>query len=238
MDSPIDGEIIHVGKRWPFDRIPAGSGQKRRETENVSLLDLRRMPRAAIQGDQKALRRQRATGPGKAQKEKTGEMTVLEKFKKISERLSGWLEWVGIAGILLMMVITCVDVIGAKLFLAPVFGALDIVMLAQLVAISFAGASAYIIGRHVQVEFFVAILPRRAQAVVDAFVLLLGFAFFVVVVWRLFVFGYSFQTGGEVSPTLRWPLHPFAYGAAFAIVPLCSLLLFDFFISIERVFKK
>ena len=163
---------------------------------------------------------------------------MLEKFKKINQSFSGWLAWVGLAGILLMMVITCVDVIGAKIFLTPVFGALDIVMIAQLVAISFAGAATYILGRHVQVEFFVAILPKRAQAVVDAFILLLGVIFFALVVWRLVVYGYSFQTGGEVSPTIRMPLYPFAYGAAFAIVPLCLLLLSDFFISIRRVFKK
>ncbi|MBN2125799.1 MAG: TRAP transporter small permease [Deltaproteobacteria bacterium] len=165
-------------------------------------------------------------------------MTVVEKLKKMSERLSGWLEWVGLAGILLMMVITCVDVFGAKLFLAPVFGALDIVMLAQLVAISFSGAAAYILGRHVQVEFFVAILPKRAQALVDGLMQLLGFLFFAVVVWRLLVFGYSYQTGGEVSPTLRMPLHPFAYGAGIAMISLCLLLLFDFFISIKKVFEK
>ncbi len=163
---------------------------------------------------------------------------MLEKFKKMSQSLSGWLEWVGFVGILLMMAITCVDVIGAKVFLKPVFGALDIVMLAQLVAISFAGAATYIIGRHVQVEFFVAILPERAQALVDVFVQFLGFAFFAVVVWRLIVYGYSFQTGGEVSPTIRLPLHPFAYGAAFAVIPLCLLLLFDLLISIKRFLKK
>ncbi|MFZ7113045.1 MAG: TRAP transporter small permease [Desulfatiglandales bacterium] len=163
---------------------------------------------------------------------------MLEKFKKITETFSGWLEWIGVVGILLMVAITCVDVIGAKVFLTPVFGALDIVMLAQLVAISFSGAATYVLGRHVQVEFFVAILPRRAQAVVDAFMLLLGFAFFVVVVWRLFMYGHSFQTGGEVSATIRMPLHPFAYGAAFAIVPLCLLQVCDFLISVKRVFEK
>ena len=163
---------------------------------------------------------------------------MLEKFKKINQRFSGLLAWVGLVGILVMMVITCVDVIGAKVFLTPVFGALDIVMIAQLVAISFAGAATYILGRHVQVEFFVAILPRRAQAVVDAFILLLGFVFFGLVVWRLIAYGYSFQTGGEVSPTIRMPLYPFAYGAAFAIVPLCLLLLSDFLIAIKRMVNK
>ena len=58
---------------------------------------------------------------------------------------------------LLMMVVTCIDVIGAKVFLYPLVGSIDIVKLSQLVAISFAAASALILGNHVQVEFFIVI---------------------------------------------------------------------------------
>jgi len=95
---------------------------------------------------------------------------VLERFEKFNRLLSSWFEWIGLAGLLVVMFITCIDIIGAKIFLHPVFGALDIVMLAQLVAISFAAAFALILGRHVRVEFFVTRLPRCAQAVIDSIV--------------------------------------------------------------------
>ena len=83
------------------------------------------------------------------------------------------IEWVGLAALLLMMVITTLDVLGTKLFLTPVFGAIDIMMLAQLVAMSFAVGATLIIGLHVTVEFFVPLLPERLQAVVDCIVFLL-----------------------------------------------------------------
>jgi len=165
-------------------------------------------------------------------------MPGLEKFEKFTRRLSSWFEWIGLAGLLVMMFITCIDVIGAKLFLRPVLGAIDIVMLAQLVAISFAVASGLILGRHVQVEFFVILLPKRVQAVIECIIHLLGLSLFILIIWRLCIYGYSLQTGEEVSATARIPLYPFAYGIALASIPVCLVFLQRFLNAIVRVVKK
>ena len=163
---------------------------------------------------------------------------MLSKLEKFNRLLSGWFEWIGLAGLLTVMFITCIDVIGAKVFLKPVFGAIDIVVLGQLVAISFAAAFSLILGRHVQVEFFVAKLPRRLRAIIDGIVFLLGLILFILIIWRLCVYGYSLQTGGEVSATARIPLSFFAYGVAVASVPVCLLFFLEFLKSLTRVVKK
>jgi TRAP-type C4-dicarboxylate transport system permease small subunit len=163
---------------------------------------------------------------------------MLRKLEEFNRSLSGWFEWVGLAGLLLLMFITCIDVIGSKLFLKPVFGSIDMVMLSQLVAISFANAFSLLLGRHVTVEFFVPRLPRRAQAVTDSIVFLLALVFFILIVWRLCVHGYSFQSGGEVSATARIPLAPFAYGIAIASVPVCVVFFLEFVNSLIRIVKK
>ena len=163
---------------------------------------------------------------------------MLRKLEEFNRSLSGWFEWVGLAGLLLLMFITCIDVIGSKLFLKPVFGSIDMVMLSQLVAISFANAFSLLLGRHVTVEFFVPRLPRRAQAVTDSIVFLLALVFFILIVWRLCVHGYSFQSGGEVSATARIPLAPFAYGIAIASVPVCVVFLLRFVNSVIRIVRK
>jgi TRAP-type C4-dicarboxylate transport system permease small subunit len=165
-------------------------------------------------------------------------MTVLEKFEKFNHVLSGWFEWIGLVGLLVVMAITCIDVIGAKVFLKPVFGSIDIVMLSQLVAISFAASFALILGRHVRVEFFITRLRGRAQAVIESIVSLIGFALFVLIIWRLCVYGYSLQTGGEVSATARIPMAPFAYGIAFASVPVCLVFLSRFLNALSRMVKR
>ncbi len=165
-------------------------------------------------------------------------MAFLEKFDRFNRRLSGGFELIGLGGLLVMMVITCLDVFGGKLFRTPVYGALDIVMLSQLVAISFATAYALIIGRHVSVEFFMALLPERLQAIVDAIISFFGFTFFVLIVWRLTVYGHSLQIGGEVSATIRIPLYPFAYGIAVASIPVALIFLAQIFRAIVRMVAK
>jgi TRAP-type C4-dicarboxylate transport system permease small subunit len=163
---------------------------------------------------------------------------VLENFGKFNRQLSSLFEWIGLAAMLLMMAITCIDVVGAKIFLWRLFGAIDIVMLSQIVAIAFAASMALILRRHIQVEFIVARLPRCAQTVINIFVLLLGVGLFIVIIWQLCVLGYSFQTSGEMSQTADIPYYPFAYGIALASLPVCLVLLLDFLKSIGRMIKR
>lgn len=163
---------------------------------------------------------------------------MLGKFEKFNRRLSGWFELIGIAGLVLMMLVTCIDVIGTKLFQQPLLGAIDWVRVFQSVAIAFACAVTLIIGRHVKVEFFVAKLPKRAQAVIESIVQLLCLALFILIVWRLSVLGYSMQASGEVSATARIPRSIFAYGIALASIPVCLLFLQGLFSSLTRVVKR
>lgn len=163
---------------------------------------------------------------------------MLERFEKFNRMVGVWAEWVGFGALFFMVALTCVDVVGAKLFRLPVFGSLDVMMLAQLIAISFAAAMALIQGRHIQVEFLMPLFPKRIQALVDCLIQLFCLGLFVLIVWRLFVHGYHLQTGGEETPTARIPLSPFSYASALAIIPLCLVLLQKFLSSILRVIKN
>lgn len=165
-------------------------------------------------------------------------MTFLQKFGKFNERISLAMEWIAIAAMLLMMAITTIDVIGSKLFLKPVFGALDVMAIAQFIAMSFAVSMALILGRHVQVEFFFMLLPERAAAFVDCVVNLLGLILFVLIVWRLSVFAYDLKIDGEVSSTARLQLYPYTFAASFACIPSCLIYVHMFIDSIMRVIKK
>ena len=162
-------------------------------------------------------------------------MKTLESLEKVNRHISNALTWIGGAALLAMMVVTCVDVIGAKVFNRPIQGSIDAVMLFQLLAISFAGASTLLVDKHVSVEFFVMLLPRRVAPVVHVVIHLLGWAVFGIVVWRLSVYGYSLQEGGELSPTVRIPLYPFAYGASLASIPICNILLLNGLSSVLRI---
>ena len=165
-------------------------------------------------------------------------MTFLNRFENFNRMISGLMEWIGLFALLLIMIITCLDVVGAKLFNMPVFGSIDTVMLAQLVAISFAASMTLISGRHVQVEFFVRLLPERWQVIIDCMVNFLGCILFILIVWRLFIYGYSFQTGEEESMTAHIPLFPFVYSAAVACIPVCLVFFHQFINSIIKAVKN
>ena len=135
-------------------------------------------------------------------------MAFLEKFESFNRRISGCFEWVGVCGLLLMMVITCADVFGAKLFRQPVYGA------------------------------FVALFPTRLRAIIDTVISFFGLIFFALIVWRLAAYGYSLQTGGEVSATIRIPLYPFAYGVAVASIPVALIFLVRMLKTIVRIVEK
>jgi TRAP-type C4-dicarboxylate transport system permease small subunit len=161
---------------------------------------------------------------------------VLGKFQKFNRWLSGWFEWVGILGLLVMMLVTCLDVIGAKLFLWPVPGANDIAGLSQAL-IAFAAGITLIIGRHIQVEFLIDKLPRRAQAVIDSIITLLGVTLFILIIWRMYALGQYYQAAGEGSGSIRIPLSFFAYGFALASIPVCLVLFQQFLNSVVGVVK-
>lgn len=162
----------------------------------------------------------------------------MNRFDRFNRLAASLFEWVGLAGLLVMMFVTCIDVIGSKVFLRPVPGSIDIVMLCQLVAISFVAASALLLGRHVHVEFFITMLPPRIRDIVDCIMHFFSLTLFALIVWRLSTYGYSLFTGKEVSPTARIPLYPFAYGIALACIPVSLVLLSSFIKSLLRLIKK
>jgi len=163
---------------------------------------------------------------------------MLKKFEKFNHQLGGWLEWIGVIGILVMMFVTCIDVVLTKFFTLPIQGAIDVVQFSQLIAIAFALAITLILGRHIQVDIFISSLPRRTQGVIDGLASLFGFAFFIFVVWQLYGLGHSFQTAGEMSMSqLRFALFPFPYAIALGSIPVCLVFLQRLINALIRVVK-
>lgn len=165
-------------------------------------------------------------------------MTGMERWEKFNHKTSMGIEWIGVIALLSMMLITVVDVIAASIFTHPLSGALDMVSLAQLLCITCAVSSTLLLGGHIEVEFFALLLPKRVQLNISRIVYFLGFLLSMLIVWRLFMYGVDLQMNGEVSPTARFPLHPFAYVAAFACVPTCLVFLYSFIKSFVGVSEK
>lgn len=164
-------------------------------------------------------------------------MAGLDRLKRYNVKFSSAVEGVGIVAFIFMMLLTTADVIGAKVFLKPIPGALDLMMVAQLVSMSFALSASFIAERHVAVEFFVPLLPKTLRNVTSFFIHFLVLFLFVVMTWQVYVYGHDLKTYGEVSPTIRIQLYPYVYGAAAAFVPACLAALFNVLESLIGVFS-
>ena len=154
---------------------------------------------------------------------------LIDRVQQVNNKVITAIEYIGVAALLLIMGITCADVIGAKMFLMPVQGSLDIVMLAQTVAISFSLAATLKAGGHVSVEIVLMHMPPHLKRFMMVTIELLSLCLFFLISWQLAVYGHELMLDGEVSPTAHIPIYPFAFGIATASIPACIELFIRIF---------
>lgn len=164
-------------------------------------------------------------------------MRFQENLEQFNDKISNGAEWIGMIAFLSMMLLTTADVIGAKVFKTPIPGALDLMMLAQLICAGFALGASYIANRHVQVEFFMPLLPKLFQKIAGVFIHGLVFLFLVLMTWQMFEYGYELKSYGEVSPTIRIPIYPFCFAAAAAFIPACLVSLAKILKSVKVLIR-
>lgn len=156
---------------------------------------------------------------------------------KFIHTLSRWFERVGLVAIAAMGLATLIDVIGSKVFQRPLPGSTELTGVLQVVAIAGGLAFSMIDGRHIRVDFLLAWLPERWQAVLDVFSAILGLGFFVIAGWMTYEFGQSLLSSGTETLLIRIPLYPFAFWIALSCIPMCLVIIMDLFSSVDRMLK-
>jgi TRAP-type C4-dicarboxylate transport system permease small subunit len=149
-------------------------------------------------------------------------------------RLSEWGEWIGVGGVIIMVVVTCADVLGAKLFMAPVPGSTEIISLVQVTAIVFAVAATQRYKGHISVEMFVTTLPPRMQSLVKALTACLAAILFVLLIYEGVRLGNEYLEAGQVTATVQIPFYPFAYAFSVALFPIAVMCIVDFFQALKE----
>lgn len=154
--------------------------------------------------------------------------SVMQLVKRWAARLSIWGEWIGVGGVMIMVVVTCADVLGAKLLTTPVPGSTEIISLVQVAAIVFAVAATQRHKGHISVEMFVVKMTPRLRSLVQALTSLLGLILFSLLIFEGVRLGNRYLEAGEVTATVQIPYYPFAYAFSLALVPVAIMLLVDF----------
>jgi TRAP-type C4-dicarboxylate transport system permease small subunit len=154
---------------------------------------------------------------------------VWRKVSKISESLS---IVSGIAATFVML-LTVADVLG-RMIKHPIVGSYEIIALTGAILIGFGMPFTTASGSHVFMELLIKKLPRSIATGMNVATRILCIILFAVAGVNVFRFAGELTRAGEVSPTLKIPVYPFAY--MFGVCCFLQCLVFVF--AIFRYFEK
>jgi TRAP-type C4-dicarboxylate transport system permease small subunit len=136
----------------------------------------------------------------------------------------------GVAGaaILVMIIVTCVDVV-MRYCGSPLPGAYDIVNLAGTLTIACGLPYTTAVKGHVAIEFVYHKLGPRGRVVLDTLIRLLILVLFVVLAWQSLQYGFTLREKGQVSPTLKMPEFWVAYVVSLSCAVMVLITLHHLF---------
>lgn len=131
--------------------------------------------------------------------------------------------------LMLMVALTCAEVLLRAGFNAPIKGSVDIIGLLCALAMACALPYTSAIKGHVAVEYFFLKLGRRGRIVVDTGIRLVLAAFFVLLGWYLARYGHNLYSTGQVSQTVQLPLFWLPYVMAFCCWVMVAIKFYHIF---------
>ena len=143
----------------------------------------------------------------------------------ILQKTSKWLSVVAGTALTLMMFLTVADVVmraGGR----PIMGTYEVVGFALALVIGFGIPRVSLNRQHIYMDF-VDKLSQRNRAFMTIFTRMLCIILFALIGYSLFSIGNEFWKSGEVSPTIRLPFFPVAYGVGICCFIECFVFLFD-----------
>jgi TRAP-type C4-dicarboxylate transport system permease small subunit len=161
----------------------------------------------------------------------------MNTLERIAQSLAKNLYWVAGAAIIIMMMLTCADVV-LRYFRRPIPGTYELVCFLGSVSVAFAMAYTTIEKGHVSVSFVVDLFPKKIQDIIACLTTSFGLCLFVFVTWQSMVYANDLRLSNEVSLTLELPFYPFVYGIGFSAAIVCLILLCDLINHLKKIFDK
>ncbi len=141
-------------------------------------------------------------------------------------RVSKVLNAIGAAALTFMMFLTVADIL-MRVGGHPIVGTYEIVALSLALVIGFGIPKVSLDKGHVYMEFLLERLGPTGKAIMNTFTRLLCICLFILIGYNLFSVGNEFRVSGEVSPTIKLPFFPVAYGVGVCAFLECFVFLFD-----------
>ena len=132
-----------------------------------------------------------------------------------------------------LMLLTIADVV-LRMLGRPIVGTYELVALGGAIAIGLSLPLTSWVRGHIYVDSFVARLPRVPRAVLNVATRLLVLALVFLLGWNLLKYALDLRSAGEVTPTLRVPFFPVAFGMGLACLLECLVTIAD----IVKIFRN
>lgn len=161
----------------------------------------------------------------------------MEAFNKALTYVIKVLRLVGASALVLMMLITCADVL-FRGFDRPIIWAVDTVGFMAVLALACAMPYTQVEGGHVGVDLLVLKMSPRGQAVIDSITGTVSTVLFAVVSWQMWRYARELASKGEVSMTVQIPKAPFIYAVSICFGILCVAILADVLRNIGKAVKE
>ena len=144
----------------------------------------------------------------------------------ILQKTSKWLSVIAGTSLTLMMFLTVADVF-MRAWGHPIMGTYELVGLSLALVIGFGIPKVSLKRQHIYMDFLVNTLSKRNKAIMNTFTRILCILLFLLIGYSLFSIGNEFRMSGEVSPTIKLPFFPMAYGVGICCFIECFVFLFE-----------
>ena len=139
--------------------------------------------------------------------------------------------------LMVMMLLTCADVIG-RIFRHPIFGSVEIVAFMATLTIAFALPYTHKLGGHIGVEILVRMLGEKTQKIIDICTGIVSLFLFLIITWRMMIYAGKMREAGEVSMNLRLPEHLVVYALSICLLITTLAILQEVIQNIKGLSRK
>ena len=150
----------------------------------------------------------------------------MDRIFTILQKVSKGLNIIGMVALTFMMFLTVADVL-LRAGGHPIVGTYEVVGLSLALVIGFGIPSVSLDRAHVYMEIVLERLGPRGKAIMNTFTRVLCIMLFILIGYNLFSVGNEFHASGEVSPTIKLPFFPVAYGVGVCAFIECFVFVFD-----------
>jgi TRAP-type C4-dicarboxylate transport system permease small subunit len=144
---------------------------------------------------------------------------------------------IGLAGLVVMMGLTFMDVFLRYVFDRPIIGSTEITEYTMVCLITGAALCA-LRGRHIKMELFLQRLPQNAQVVVDTITLLVSLVVYGFASWRIILEAVHAHSVGLESDFLAIPAYPFYWVLGISMLLMSLAMVTIIGRNIAKVVKK